>query len=249
MKYYLTDSIYIEDSMMYRLNKKKSIKINKNNWHHILKEYGWTKIPLPWIKKLNKLSSSVLKNSGYGVLDCDSDGNCFFHCIANALNEKKREENNLKKYEELDSDNIRSLIADSINHEIYNTLITYYKIMKDADDFEEEWDPYDITDIDHFKRQLKKSGHNYWGDYLLLNFIINILQINIFILNSDNLNDNYTIYNTLNEYNEHYDTIYLLYEDRCHFKLVGYFNGDRMISYFNNETIPEELLKLYNIIR
>ena len=89
MKYYLTDSIFIENEKMYSKKKNSFKKINRNNWHHILKEYGWSKIPLPWIKQLNKLSSSVLKNCGYGVLDCESDGNCFFQCIANALNENK----------------------------------------------------------------------------------------------------------------------------------------------------------------
>ena len=44
--------------------------------------------------------------------------------------------------------------------------------MKDADDFDEEWDPYSIDNIEDFKRQLRTSGNNYWGDYLLLNTII-----------------------------------------------------------------------------
>jgi len=249
MKYYLTDSIYIENDIMYHLtNKKDSKQINRNSWHHVLKEYGWGKIPLAWVKILNKLSSTLLKNSGYGILECKSDGNCFFQCIANALNERNRMENSYK-YEEYNSDDIRSLIADSITDEMFSTLISYYKIMKDADDFDEEWDPYRIKNIDEFRNQLKESGHNYWGDYLLLNYIINILKLNIFILNSDDSSKNYSVYNTLNDYNDNYDTIYLLYEDECHFKLIGYFNGDKMVSYFTKDTIPEELLKLYNIIR
>ena len=248
MKYYLTDSIFIENDTMYFSKKNTIKKINRNNWHHILKEYGWNKLPLPWIKQLNKLSSSILKNSGYGVLDCESDGNCFFQCIANALNEKNRQLSGID-YEEYNSEDIRSLIANSITEEMFSTLITYYRIMKDANDFDEEWDPYLIKNVDQFRDQLKKTGHNYWGDYLLFNHILSIFKLNIFILNSNDYSKNYTVYNTLNDYNSSYDTIYLLYEDECHFKLIGYFNGDKMISYFTKDTIPEELLKLYNIIR
>jgi len=249
MKYYLTDSIFIENDKMYHLTKNKEFKeINRNNWHRVLKEYGWAKIPLPWIKQLNKLSSTILKNCGYGVLDCESDGNCFFQCIANALNERNRRMLN-NEYEEYNSEDIRFLIADSITEEMFSTLITYYRIMKDANDFEEEWDPYQIKTIDQFRCQIKKTGHNYWGDYLLFNYIITILKLNIFILNSNDSSKNHTVYNTLNDYNSLYDTIYLLYEDDNHFKLIGYFNGDRIISYFTKDTIPEELLKLYNIIR
>ena len=40
-----------------------------------------------------------------------------------------------------------------------------------------------------------------------------------------------------NIYNMNYDTICLVYEDECHFKLVGHFNGDMMVSYFTNKNI------------
>ena len=250
MKYYLTETIYIENNSMYQcVTHNKSIKLTRNNWHHILSEYGWEKIPLIWIKRLNKLSTMSFKNSCYGVLDCEGDGDCFFHCIANSLNEKNRSENNTETYEEYNSQDIRTIIANSITDEMYDTLITYYRIMKDADDFDEEWDPYEIQDIEDFRKQIKQSGNNYWGDYLLLNSIINILKLNIFILNCDDSNKNYSIYNTLNEYNINYNSIYLLYENNCHFKLIGYFNGDMMITNFKNDTIPEGLLKLYNINR
>ena len=42
---------------------------------------------------------------------------------------------------------------------------------------------------------------------------------------------------SLNEYNMNYDTVCLVYEDECHFKLVGHFNGDMMVSYFTNKNI------------
>ena len=62
-RYYLTEIIYIQDNIMYIQGKK----IHTNNWHHILKDYGWGKLPLQWIKKLNKLADSKTKNSRVGV--------------------------------------------------------------------------------------------------------------------------------------------------------------------------------------
>lgn len=237
--FYLTDKIIIKNDEMFYENK---IKITKNNWHLYLNEYGWEKIPKPWVIKLNKLSSKKNKNSKYGVYDCERDGNCFFQCIANALNEKNRYNNIDYNYE-----NIRNIIADSITEKIYQNLIQYYKIMKDADDFDEEWDPYTIDNIEDFKRQLRTSGNNYWGDYLLLNTIINIFKLNIFILNSNDDTKDYNIYNTLNDYNSKYDTIFLLFTENCHFKLIGYFDDNQIISYFNNKNISEELIILLNL--
>ena len=78
---------------------------------------------------------------------------------------------------------------------------------------------------------------------------VDVLQVNIFILNSNSEMNDYSIYNTLNEYNMNYDTICLVYEDECHFKLVGHFNGDMMVSYFTNKNIPIELSKMYGILR
>lgn len=237
--FYLTDKITIKDNKMFYENR---IRITKNNWHLYLDEYGWEKIPKPWIIKLNKLSSVKNKNSKYGVYGCEKDGNCFFQCIANALNEKYRYNNISYNYE-----NIRNIIADSITEEIYLNLIKYYRIMKDANDFDEGWDPYSIQDIDEFKRELRQSGNNYWGDYLLLNTIIKLLRLNIFILNSNDDIKDYSIYNTLNDYNSEYNTIFLLFVENSHFKLIGCFDDNEIISYFNDNNIPEELIKLLNL--
>lgn len=243
MSYYLTDTIYLTDNKMYYDDMGSRKEIKKYNWHTILNEYGWEKLPKKWISKLNKYRETYEKNSCYGLLDCEHDGDCFFHCIASSLNEKH-------KYNTLyDSTDIRELLSDSITDDQFTTLITTYKIMKDADDFDECWDPYAIENKSDFQKELLESGHNYWGDHLLLQILISVLEVNIFILNSNSESNEYSIYNTLNEYNYDYDTICLLYEDECHFKLIGYFDGDRMISYFTNKTLPLEIQKLYNILR
>jgi len=229
--------------MYYEDEDKIQNEIKKHNWHRILNEYGWEKMPKKWISKLNKYSEICEKNSLYGLLDCEQDGDCFFHCISSSLNEKH---NYTTTY---DSNDIRELLSDSVTDDQYETLLTTYKIMKDADDFDECWDPYKIETKKDFQNELLKSGHNYWGDHLLLQILISILKVNIFILNSNSESNEYSIYNTLNEYNYDYDTICLLYEDDCHFKLIGYFDGNRMVSYFTNETLPIEMKKMYHILR
>ena len=81
-KYYLTEKIYIENNKYYYNDKL----VNNNNWHIFLSEIGWEKLPVNFIKILNKLSDVKLKNSPYGVLDCGDDGNCLYSCIAAAFN-------------------------------------------------------------------------------------------------------------------------------------------------------------------
>jgi len=237
--YYLTENIIIKDNKSYYIKDNKNLEITNLNWHKYLSEYGWVKMPLIWIRKLNSYSKIKEKNSRYGIYDCEMDGNCFYQCIANAFNHNEKITN-------YDHSDIRNKIADNITIDMYETLITYYRIMKDADDFDEDWNPYEIEKIEDFKKQIKKTGNNYWCDYLLLNNIIEILKLNIIILNYDVDNKNYTIYNTLIDYNSNYNTIFLLYTDNSHFKLIGYFD-DEMISIFNNNTIPTELLLLMNL--
>ena len=146
-EYYLTDNIRLfNDKMEYRRNEIEEFKpILKKIWHHILSEYGWEKINKKWIIKLNKLSNKKEKNSLYGVLDCDTNGNCFFQCIAQSLNERDRGIDNY-----YNSGDIRRMISDNISEEQYDMIISYYRIMKDANDFSEDWDPYSIKSIDDF---------------------------------------------------------------------------------------------------
>ena len=118
--------------------------------------------------------------------------------------------------------------------------------MKDADDFSEGWDPYQINSLDEFKDKIKTSGHEYWGDYILLQILITILEVNIFILNCNSLMNDYSVYNTLNDYNPNYGSIFLIYEDMCHFKLLGNFN-DKIRSYFTDSSFPHELKRLYRL--
>jgi hypothetical protein len=236
--YYLTDNIRLYNDKMEYKKDDRYLPIKKYNWHHILNEYGWEKIHKPWITKLNQLSVKKEKNSRFGILDCESDGDCFFHCIANSLNERDINTDNYYI-----SDDIRKLISDNISQDQFNLMITTYRIMKDADDFSEGWDPYEVSTLDDFKYTLNTSGHSYWGDFMLLQVLSEILKVNIYILNTNEYQNEYNVYHTMCEYKRDYDNIFLLLENSCHFKLIGYFD-EKMITYFRSDEIPIELKKL-----
>tara|TARA_B100000900_G_scaffold408343_1_gene422446 strand:- start:1489 stop:2226 length:738 start_codon:yes stop_codon:yes gene_type:complete len=240
-EYYYTENIRLLNDKLEYFNRDKYIPVKKYNWHHILNECGWEKLNKQWIIQLNRLSNKKEKNSLYGVMDCESDGDCFFHCIANALNEKDRYIGNYY----VGSD-IRKMISDNISKEQYNFMITTYRIMKDADDFSEGWDPYEIETLDDFKECIKTSGHIYWGDFMLLQVLCVVLKINIFILNANDYENDYSVYNTMCEYKREYDNIFLILENNCHFKLLGYFD-EKMICYFKKNEIPQELIKLFKL--
>ena len=72
--YYLTDKIFLKDSTLFYETEKGDIKQVKNhNWHHILSDYGWTKLPKKWITILNKFSESRKgNNSLFGLLKTTS---------------------------------------------------------------------------------------------------------------------------------------------------------------------------------
>ena len=239
--YYYTEDLRLKNDILEYKREEDFTKVKKHNWHHILTEYGWEKINKQWIIILNKYSDNKEKNSRYGMIDCERDGDCFFHCIANALNER-----DIYTDDFYVSQDIRKMISDNISREQYNFMISTYRIMKDADDFNEGWDPYEIDSLEDFKECIETSGHVYWGDYMLLQLLCEILKINIFILKSTEYDNDYSIYNTMCEYKRDYDTIFLILENDSHFKLLGYFK-DKMISYFDNENIPNELKRLFKL--
>ena len=240
-KYYYTDTIYLQDSNIFYHKDNIKKKVQNYNWHKILNEYGWEKLNLKWIKKLNNLIDFVPRNSLFGVLDCGGEGDCLFHCISYALKSDDVFNINLN-YEVSD---LRQIICDTIDIEKYNEIIGIYKILKDADDFDEDWDPYEI-DFDEFKGILLEGGNNYWGDNIIINILKEKLNINIIILSSNNITNQHNYYPLLYDFDEKLKTIILLYEDNMHFKLVGYFDNN-MITLFEN--VPQEILKLIKYLR
>ncbi len=240
MIHYLHDSIiYDTEKNITYLNNKRKTKVSINNWHNYLDIIGWNKLNLGFIKLLNRNSEKRYKNSPYGVLDCGGDGDCLFHCISYSLSSE------LKEY--YDFKDIRDMIAESIDDAIFKDIIETYKILQDSGDFDEDWNPYEIKCKEDFKDIIKEGGNNYWGDHILFQLIIRALKINILLLRINNINEDYGIYPTYQEYNPLQKTMILLYEDNIHFKLIGFFKN-KMITLFKDEDIPIEIKRIYSII-
>lgn len=231
---YLSENIVIKEGHMYYQEKI----IKRHNWHIKLEELGWSKLHKQWIKKLNKLHNPYPNNSLFGALECGDNGDCLFHCISYALNTVCDEF--------YDSQDIRQKIAESITQEQFNNIITCYRSMKDLNDFDESWDPYEIDTLDKFKKELCKTGHNYWGDHFLIQLIMETFKINILILTQDEFTDTYESYPLAYPYDKSRNTIVLLHENSAHFKLIGRFD-DVMIFNFTHEMIPLEIKRLFKI--
>ena len=233
---YITDMIYIKNNITYCDGKK----IKKDNWHKALADIGWEKLPLPWIKQLNHLSKEFNKNSPYGCLDCGGDGDCFFNCICEALNNGSIHNTD---FQYLTASDIRKNIADSMNEERFKDIIEIYRAIQGIGDFDESWNPNDIKTIDDFKNIILNSKV-YWCDNILLNEFIRLYSINLILLTSDKENKLYEYYNTSQEYNPKHKTIVLLYEDNQHFKLIGKFIDHQMITCFSDNSLPYELRRV-----
>ena len=240
-KYYLTEKIFIKDNIFFYEYKDSINPIEPRNWHVILKEYGWEKLNKKWIVKLNKLTDHKSKNSLFGCLDCGEDGDCLFNCISYAIY-PQLEVHNIQK----NSKELRYLLSESIDDELYNDIIDIYKISKNSNEFEEDWDPFTITKQD-FKRKVREGGDEFWGDFILLSILKKLLSINLIILYTNIDTGNYYYYPLLQEYNRNLKTIILSYENDDHFKLIGYYKDQKMNVLFKHDMLPIEILRLINI--
>jgi hypothetical protein len=241
-KNYITDKLfYFKNNLYYE--DKNNIKINNLNWHKYLSDYGWTKLSWGWKKRLK----SKDKNFRFGVIDCGSNGDCLFHSIAEAFNDPL--DNRNCKY---DSESLRKQAADQINKENFLPILESYKLELETLDFFGDWDPLNIKNIQELKKEIMKSGDNFWGDHIILQLLQKSLKFNVIILNSKddcseskNIKDQYKINPLANDINKYNKTIILYYLDKLHFQLIGYFNNNKMTTVFSREHIPEELLSIY----
>ena len=239
-KYFLTDTIFrYKNQLYFQEENKKEIKINKKNWIKYLKEYGWEKISKNFQKNLNLKEKQKIY---YAVLDCGGNGDCMFHCISEALNEPYNISSKL-----YDTQFLRNTVSEGINESNFFIILENYKIEKDNNEFQGEWEPNDIKSIEELQNEIKKCGDNFWGDHILLQLIqkklnINILlfKTNIYDILSENDSENLEI-QYLNEGGS--KTIILYYISELHYQLVGYFNGKVMKTFFYKKEIPEELQK------
>ena len=241
-KLYITDQLYYKKNKLYHESIEPPIVkitlVNNLNWHKYLDDYGWNKLPLGWRKGLK----SKDKNFRYGVLECGAQGDCLFHSIAEALNNNSSLEDTLYCVE-----NLRELTASMVNKNNFDMIIENYRCEHTEGSFNECWDPFSIKTIEDLKKEICKCGDSFWGDHVLLQLLQEKLQFNTIILNSGEYDDNYSIHpigNSINKYNK---TILLFYDEGFHFKLVGYFNKNKMQTIFKKNELPEKLLEIYNI--
>jgi len=233
---FLTDEIVLRDNKLFHESKL----VKSHNWQNLLKDYGWEKLNKRWIKKLNDYLDNPSRNSLFGSLDCGGEGDCLFHCLSYAINDGNIFQN--------DSSCLRNLLSESITEDKFNEIISIYKILNDSNDFDECWDPESMT-FEGFKEKITEGGNEYWGDNILINLLKETLNINIFILNSNESTNEFYNYPLMYDYDKNINTILLLYENNIHFKLIGHFKDNNMIYYFDNKNIPEEILKLNNLVR
>ena len=238
MRFYLDDNIFIEKDILYTIGEKSRTpkKVKEHDWHISLSNYGWNKLNTPWIIKLNKLSSSKPKNSLFGVLDCGGGGDCLFNCISYAISDDKN----------TDASHLRMCLADYITEDKYEKIIDIYRILSDTDDFEEYWDP-NLTSFECFKKRLREGGDRYWGDFIILDFLKEYLNINVVILYSNDITNEHYPYPIFHTYNQEKKTIVLLYKNEIHFQLIGHFSNNNMNTLFNNSTIPEEIISMVEL--
>ena len=238
---YLTDKIIINQGKYYYKNDKDRKLINDKNWHTILSDTGWHKLDKSWIMRLNTFSKTK-GNSKWGLLDCDNNGDCFYSVIAEAFNYYHK---NIEKHEVLDVIDIRKKIATKFTCENFDYIMNVYKIEESLNEFYHKWDINDIKTHDDLRKEIIKSGHNYWADHIVIQLFQDAFKLNIIILKQSNVKKNSKIYSLGNVLDSEKKTIILYYIDQMHFKLIGYFNNNAIHTIFTYDKLPEEIIKIY----
>ena len=254
----MTERLYLTDVLFYFKNKlsyqedenEDVIKLNNKNWHKYLDGYGWEKLPYGWKRRLKSPGA----NFRYGVLDCGAQGDCLFHCIAEALNDC-RDIDNTKH----DIQSLRNMTSEMITDDNFVTILENYKCESESGFFNGDRDPNSIKTKEELMNEIKKVGNNFWGDHILLQLIQERLKFNVIILNSEKLDyfndkqteldieERFTIHPMACDLKKYETTIILYYEDGMHFQLVGIFDRCDMLTKFKYEQLPAELLEVYRV--
>lgn len=240
---YISPNLYYRDNILYYNENEKIIKINNNNWHKYLYDYGYYKLELGWKKRLKSIKS---KNSLWGVMDCGSNGDCLFLCIEEAFKNIYNPCN-----DDYSVENLRESVSDEISKDNFNLILETYKLEYENNEFIGLWDPFNIKTIDDFKEEIKKKGDSFWGDHILIQLLEKALNINIFLLNNENdyfdkLEKEYKIQNTGKVYDKNKRNIILYYCSNSHFQLIGYFNNTKIKNIFSYDELPIEFMNVLN---
>lgn len=249
---YLTDALfYFKNKLYYQTDENDPVvKLNNKNWHKYLDGYGWDKLPYGWKRRLKSKDA----NFRYGLLDCGAQGDCLFHCIAEALNDSRDLENTKH-----DVQSLRTMTAEMITDDNFITILENYKCEEESGVFNGDWKPDEIKTKEELRDEIRKCGNNFWGDHILLQLIQERLKFNVIVMNSEKLDffnekqsdldieERFTIHPMACDLKKYDITIILYYEDGLHFQLVGIFDKCDMLTKFKYEQLPERLLEVYRI--
>ena len=238
-EYYLSDNVVIYDGKYYKNNNL----VLEKNWHKQLNVLGWSKLDKSWILRLNNFKKEK-GNSRWGVYNIEDNGDCFFSCIAEALNNNYYLNDNKRIVEVSD---IRHNISKGINENNFNSIIEIYKIEQLCGEFRHKWNIDSIKTYKNLQEELTKLGHNYWADHVVIQLFQKVYNMNLIILNKSNNIKHTKIYSLFSDINPNKDTIILYYIEQSHFQLIGYFTNNHFKTIFKYEELPYEILKIYNI--
>lgn len=228
--YYISHNIIFnyEDKRIYIENDNGVIKINNKNFKEILSEYSWEELDYLWDIELG---------NKFLMLDCGSNGDCLFHCISEAINLDNIYKNKIQQQELLDIEKLRELSSDEINVNNFEYILQNYKIEFEENEFQGNWIPDDIKTVEELQNEIKKCGNNFWGDHIIIQLLSKCLGINFIILNNDIDDDNISCTKVETINNKNY--IFLVFVNKCHYKLLGKFDGKKVNVLF--KTVPKEI--------
>lgn len=235
---YITDEIVLNDGKLFIYDCKKKIKINTSNISKYLTTIGWEEMDEDWKNLLSNYIRTI--NIPYIILECGGEGNCLFHCVAEAFNNVLQFPDNLieKKYS---MEQLRQIATDQINIDNFELILDSYKTAYESNEMMDLWDPNTIDNIDDLKTTLQLC----WGDHIILQLLQEALQVNIVVFNnyifSNSGNNISSMGQSITKYPQ---TILLYYIDNIHFQLIGKFNGKTIQTIFYK--LPIELKKLVN---
>tara|TARA_B100001123_G_scaffold447284_1_gene604338 strand:+ start:4402 stop:5133 length:732 start_codon:yes stop_codon:yes gene_type:complete len=237
-EYYLSDQIIVYNGKYY----KKNNLVTDKNWHNVLSDIGWSKLDKSWIIRFNSYIKTK-SNSKWGILDTDNNGDCFFSCISEAINNNNKLVDNNEMTDMFD---IRKKISEGITQKNFDYIMDIYNIENEIGEFNHKWDIKKIKDYHDLRKELNTSGHNYWADHIIIQLFQETFKLNLIILNKSN-NKKYTkLYPLLSDLKSELDTVILYYIDQSHFKLIGHFNNNKINTIFKYNELPLEILKVYD---
>jgi hypothetical protein len=123
-----------------------------------------------------------------------------------------------------------------------------YKALFDNGDFDGEWNPHDINNIEELRKVFKTTGDKFWGDHICLGLLQKALNINFILMKTDfgiETDDSRYFYPICEDIYENESYIILYYTDEIHFQLVGYFDENLMKTVISYENLPINFVEMY----